>query len=83
MLEKPQFAIPQGPPWLTINATTGVLSGVPDTPGKVEIAIVSVIDRETRKLDDATLTWGNEKVVSHAVVRVGEAVQKFVIEVSR
>ena len=27
-------------------------------PGKVEIAIVAVIDRENRKLDDATLKWG-------------------------
>jgi hypothetical protein len=82
-IEKPRFSIRRGPAWLTINPETGELSGTPDAAGKADIAIVAVIDQENRKLDDATLKWGNEKVVSHAVERVGEATQTFVIDVSR
>jgi hypothetical protein len=82
-IETPKFALQQGPKWLKINAETGELSGMPDATGKAEIAVVAVIERENRKLDDDTLKWGNEKVVSNAVERVGEAVQRFVIDVSR
>jgi hypothetical protein len=82
-VESPTYALQQGPPWLRINAQTGELSGTPDAAGKAEVAIVAVIERENRKLDDATLRWGNEKVVSNAVERVGAATQRFVIDVSR
>jgi hypothetical protein len=82
-IESPRYAIQQGPAWLKIDAETGELSGTPDAAGRAEIAIVAVIDHENRKLDDATLKWGNEKIVSNAVERVGQALQKFAIEVSR
>jgi len=48
-----------------------------------DIEVIAVIDRENRKLDDATLKWGNEKVLSTAVERVGVATQEFAIEVSK
>ena len=82
-IESTKFAIQQGPAWLKIDAATGELSGTPDQPGKVEVAIVATIDRENRKLDDATLKWGNEKIVSNSIERVGESVQKFAIDVSK
>jgi hypothetical protein len=81
-LEAPRFAIKQGPPWLKIDAGTGLLSGVPDRPGKVEIVVTAVIDREVRSLDARQLSWGLEKVVSTGTQRVGVATQKFTIDIA-
>jgi hypothetical protein len=80
-IEKPKFAIEQGPAWLKIDAATGVLSGTPAAAGKVEVAVTATIDREVRKLDERALVWGNEKVLSTATERVGVATQKFIIDV--
>jgi hypothetical protein len=82
-IEKPRFALTEAPAWLKIDPATGVLSGTPDAPGKVEFAVTATIDRELRKLDDNTLGWGNEKVVSIATERVGSATRRFAIEVAR
>ncbi|MCX5677332.1 MAG: hypothetical protein NTX87_20300 [Planctomycetota bacterium] len=80
-IEKPRFAIDQGPAWLKIDEATGVLSGIPDAAGKVEVAVTATIDREVRKLDEKALVWGNEKVLSTTPERVGTTTQKFVIDV--
>ena len=80
-IEKPKFALEQGPAWLKIDHATGVLSGTPDAAGKVEVAVTATIDREVRKLDEKVLVWGNEKVLSTTTERVGTATQKFVIDV--
>lgn len=80
-IEKPRFAIDRGPAWLRIDENTGVLSGTPDMAGKNEVVVSAKIEREVRKLDEPTLKWGNEKVLSVAKERVGDATQEFVIEV--
>jgi hypothetical protein len=80
-LEKPTFAVRQGPKWLSIDPATGVLSGTPDAPGAFEIVVTATIDREARAVDEGALKWGNEKVISSAVERVGAAAQRFTIEV--
>ncbi|MCX5685091.1 MAG: hypothetical protein NT049_15610, partial [Planctomycetota bacterium] len=80
-IEKPRFALERGPAWLKIDEATGVLSGVPDAAGKVEVAVSVTIDREVRKLDEKALSWGGEKVLSTTTERVGVTTQKFVIEV--
>jgi hypothetical protein len=80
-LEKPVFAIQQGPKWLAIDPATGVLSGTPDASGAVDIVVTATIDRESRKVDEAALKWGNEKVISNGTERVGVAAQKFTVEV--
>ncbi len=80
-IERPKFALEQGPAWLKIDAATGLLSGTPDAAGRVEVAVTATIDREVRKLDEKVLAWGNEKVLSTATERVGVATQKFIIEV--
>jgi hypothetical protein len=58
-----------------------LLSGTPDVPGKTNVAVTVTIDRQVRKLDEAVLRWGKEKVVSIETERVGVATQKFVIDV--
>jgi hypothetical protein len=81
-VEVPRFALQQGPAWLQIDAGTGVLSGVPDGPGKVPVVVTATIDRELRHLDPQTLSWGIEKVVSTSPQRVGVATQRFTIDVA-
>ncbi len=70
-IEKPMFAIAQGPAWLKIDPATGLLSGTPVAAGKIDVAVTVTIDQEVRKLDDNTLGWGVEKVVSTSTERVG------------
>ena len=81
-MEQPRFAVQQGPPWLKINAGTGLLSGIPDRPGRVSVVAIATIDRDVRNLDGGRLSWGIEKVLSTETQRVGVATQKFVIDVA-
>jgi hypothetical protein len=81
-MEVPRFALQKGPAWLKMDAETGLLSGVPDGPGKVEVAVTATIEREVRKLDARQLSWGQEKIVSTDTHRVGVATQKFTIAVA-
>jgi hypothetical protein len=80
-IEKPEFQLTQGPPWLKIDQATGLLHGTPDTPGEFSIVVSASIDREVRELEEAALIWGREKVLAVTTERVGTAVQKFVIVV--
>jgi len=82
-IEKPKFAIKEGPAWLKIDPATGLLSGTPDAAGKVDVAVTVTIDQEVRKLDDSRLGWGVEKVISTSTERVGSATRRYSIEVSR
>ena len=77
-IEKPKFALEQGPKWLKVDPATGVLSGTPDAAGKAEVVVSAVIDRQIRKLDEATLKWGQEKIASTTTERVGERTPSFV-----
>jgi hypothetical protein len=80
-IEKPRFTLNQGPVWLRIDEATGVLSGTPNVSGRIDVAVSVTIDRQVRKLDEAVLRWGREKVVSIETECVGVATQKFVIDV--
>lgn len=80
-VEKPKFALAQGPAWLKIDEATGLLSGTPDAAGKAEVVITVTIDRQVRQLDEKALIWGREKVLGTTTQRVGAASQKFVIDV--
>jgi len=80
-VEKPKFALAQGPAWLKIDEATGLLSGTPEAPGRAEVAVTVTIDRQVRKLDEKALVWGRENVLSTAAERVGSATQRFVIDV--
>jgi hypothetical protein len=81
-IETPRFALKQGPAWLKIDEGTGLLSGIPDGPGKGPVVVTATIDREVRRLDSRSLSWGLEKIVSTGTQRVGVATQKFTIEVA-
>jgi hypothetical protein len=81
-VELPRFALKQGPSWLKVDPVTGLLSGIPDNPGKVAIVVAATIDREVRNFDAEKLSWGLEKIVSTNRHRVGVSTQKFMIDVA-
>jgi hypothetical protein len=80
-IETPRFVLSQGPAWLRIDGATGALSGTPDVPGRADVTVTVTIDHQRRKLDEAVLRWGNEKVLSVDTERIGATTQKFVIDV--
>jgi len=82
-IEKPRFTLAQGPAWLRIDEATGVLSGTPDVSGSIDVVTTVTIDRQVRKLDEAVLRWGVEKVLSTEAEHVGAATQKFIIDVMK
>jgi hypothetical protein len=82
-IEKLRFALAKGPGWLTVDADTGVLSGTPPAAGAFEIEVTATLDREVRRLDSDTLSWGNEKVLSTGTERVGAATQRFTLVVEK
>ncbi len=64
-----------------MDPATGLLSGTPQTSGAFEVEVTATLDREVRKLDGDTLSWGSEKVLSVGVERVGAASQHFTLTV--
>jgi hypothetical protein len=80
-IEKPTFALVQGPAWLKLDEAAGILSGTPDAAGNAEVVLTVTIERQVRKLDESKLIWGIEKVVSETPERVGVATHKFDIAV--
>jgi hypothetical protein len=82
-IEAPRFAIEQGPAWLKIDPMTGVLTGIPTSPGKATVVVTATLDHETRQLDPTSLSWGVEKLIGTAKERTGMARQEFAIEVRR
>ena len=80
-IERAKFALERGPQWLKIDQGTGLLSGTPDAPGRAEVVVTVTLERDVRRLDEATLKWGNEKVLSSTTEMVGSATQQFAIDV--
>ncbi len=75
-VERPRFAIGRGPRWLTIDEATGLLSGTPDRAGPAEVVVTATLERDARRLDEAALKWGVEKVVSSGTEAAGRASQR-------
>jgi hypothetical protein len=80
-IEKPRFVLVQGPAWLRIDENTGVLRGVPDAAGKMDVVVKVTLERPVRRLDEGRLSWGQELVKELAVETVGSATQRFRIAV--
>jgi hypothetical protein len=82
-IERLRFRIQRGPEWLSIDEASGLLSGTPDRAGMAEVVVAVTLEREEQRLDEETLKWGIEKVVSSGTVTVGSAIQSFVIEATQ
>jgi hypothetical protein len=79
-VEKPRFRLEQGPAWLSVDESTGRMSGKPDRPGRSEVTVAVTLERDERTLDPARLQWGLEAVLDTRIETVGTAKQTFVIE---
>jgi hypothetical protein len=80
-IEKPRFVLVQGPAWLRIDESTGVLHGVPSAAGNTEVAVKVILERPVRRLDEGRLSWGQEQVKDVGTEQVGSATQRFRIAV--
>jgi hypothetical protein len=81
-IERLHFEIEQGPKWLIIDGRTGLLSGTPDRAGTSEVVVRVKLLHDSRRLDENSLKWGVEKVVSKGAEDLGTATQRFTIEVA-
>jgi hypothetical protein len=82
-IERLKFTLVKGPPWLKLDEATGELSGIPDTAGKTDVELLVTLEQDIRKLDEASLKWGQEKVTSTGTRKVGSVTERFQIEVGR
>ena len=74
-------ALDKAPEWLKADGVT--LGGTPTSAGSFQVELTLTLEREARKLDGNVLSWGNEKVVSQGMEKVGTATQKFTIVVEK
>ena len=72
----------QGPAWLRIDESTGVLRGVPDAAGNADVVVKVTLERSVRRLDEGRLSWGHELVKEVVTEKVGSATQRFRITVA-
>jgi len=82
-IEKPRFALTQGPAWLRIDERTGVLSGTPDAAGTSDVVVTVTLERSLRRLDDDRLSWGHEIVRAVVTEKMGGVTQRFRIAVEK
>jgi len=80
-VDRLRFQIERGPRWLRIDQSSGLFSGTPDRPGTTEVAVSVTNERDVRRLDEAALKWGIEKVVATGVEKASSATQTFAVEV--
>jgi hypothetical protein len=81
-IEKPRFVLVQGPTWLRIDESSGLLRGVPDAAGNADVVVKVTLERSVRRLDEGRLSWGQELVKGVVADRVGSTTQRFRIAVS-
>lgn len=79
-IEPLKFALVQGPRWMSIDPTTGLITGTSDgTGGPVVVSVT--LTREHRLVHDKdNIVWGNEHEASRTYETVGPATQRFVVE---
>jgi hypothetical protein len=82
-IEKPRFVLVQGPAWLRMDESTGVLTGLPDAVGNPEVVVTVTLEKSVRRLDEARLSWGQELVKDVVTEKVGSATQRFRVNVDQ
>ena len=85
-IERPLFAVEQGPSWLRIDERTGALGGMPDATGTFQVAVTVTLERSIRRLHEGgprpwNLGLGKEKTRDIVTETAGGATQRFRIRV--
>jgi hypothetical protein len=65
-----------------MDASTGLLRGVPDTAGETAVLVKVTLERPIRQLDEVRLSWGQESVKDVVREKVGGAMQNFRVAVN-
>ena len=81
-IERLSFTIHSGPAWLGIDPGSGLLSGVPNAAGKIEVVVGVSLERPLRELDADFLQLGREQILATGVETMGAATQRFTIDVA-
>jgi hypothetical protein len=80
-VERLRFQLRRGPEWLSIDEDSGVISGIPDRADVADVEVNVTLEQKQRRLDEAALMWGVEKVLSTDNATLGTASQSFAIQV--
>ena len=78
-IEPLKFSLTQKPSWMSINADTGLITGMLDgTGGTVTVSVT--LTKEHRLVHDKdNIVWGNEYEQSKTYESVGPVIQQFVV----
>ncbi len=78
-IEPLKFSLTQKPAWMSIDPSTGLITGTSDGTGGTVVVSVT-LTKERRLVHDANaIVWGNEYEQSKTYETVGPATQQFVV----
>jgi hypothetical protein len=80
-VQETRFSLVRSPDWLTVDEATGLLSGIPDAPGRSQVTLSVVLRRKVDELDLERLAWGHRVVTGTTADEEGPATQDFAIDV--
>jgi hypothetical protein len=82
-IEKPRYALTQGPAWLRIDESTGMLTGMPDASGTADVVVTVTLEQSVRRLDEGRLSWGHDVPLETRTEKLGSTTQRFKITVEK
>jgi hypothetical protein len=80
-IEEPRFVLEEAPDWLTVDESTGVLSGTPDAVGQVKAIVAVTLERDVPQLNPDRLLWGQHEETGVVRKTLGPGRMEFTIDV--
>lgn len=78
-IEPLKFSLVQKPGWMSINADTGLITGVSDGTGGPVVVSVTLIQEHRLVHDKDNIMWGNEHEQSTTYESLGPVTQRFLV----
>ena len=82
-IEPLTYSLTQKPPWMSINADTGLITGTSDGTGGPVVVSVTLTKEYRLVHDKDAIVWGNEYEQSITHESVGPALQQFVVNATK
>jgi hypothetical protein len=79
-IEPLKFSLTQKPSWMSINADSGLITGMSDGTGGPVIVSVTLTKEHRLVHDKDSIVWGNEYEQSKTYETVGPVTQQFVVK---